>query len=117
MVRAADDFLAEDRLGETKSVSGATDRSNMSTNSKVLENKREAGKWNPYKIKLLQDRLDEKGKSRLAEMLKDIDENLPELMKEKNEYAKMLGGKRNAFEMQSQTSVREPNAYDYGGEA
>lgn len=37
-------------------------------------------------------------------------------MKEKQEYAKMLTGKKNAFEMQSQASVREPNAYDYGGE-
>ena len=104
LVRAADEFLAEDKLGETKSVSGATDRSmrsNASTTSKVLENKREAGKYNPFKIKLLQDRLDEKGKARLAEMLKDIDENLPQLMKEKQEYHKMLAGKKNAFEMQS----------------
>lgn len=79
-MRAADEFLADDRLGETKSVSGATDRSmrsNVSGSSKILENKREASNYNPYKIKLLQDRLDEKGKARLAEMLQEIDENLP----------------------------------------
>ena len=107
LVLAADAFLAEGKIGDTKSVSGTTDRSmrsNASDRSKIIENKRGAGSYNPYKIKLLQDRLDEKGKSRLADMLKEIDETLPELMKEKNEYSKMLAGKKNAFENQSSIS-------------
>jgi hypothetical protein len=37
---------------------------------------------------LLQDRLSDKSKSRLALLLKDIDENMDELMQEKADYAK-----------------------------
>lgn len=43
----------------------------------------------PTRIKLLQDRLDPKGKARLEQLLQEIDDNMDELMKEKSEYHKM----------------------------
>jgi hypothetical protein len=52
----------------------------MSNNSRISKNKQEAGKFDPYKIRLLQDRLDAKEKARLDFMLKEIDENMDELM-------------------------------------
>lgn len=60
----------------------------MSQQDKILKNKIEAGSYNPQKIKLLQDRLDEKGKSRLEALLRDIDDNMDDLLKEKAEYTK-----------------------------
>jgi hypothetical protein len=48
----------------------------------------DAANYDPFKIKLLQDRLDDKAKARLATLLDDIDENMDELMKEKAEYSK-----------------------------
>ena len=62
--------------------------SNASNLSKIQQNKIAAGKHDPFKIKLLQDKLDEKGKARLAQLLKEIDDNIDELMKEKEEYFK-----------------------------
>ena len=62
--------------------------SKMSGMSKIQQNKLEAGKHDPFKIRLLQDRLDEKGKARLAQLLKEIDDNIDELRKEKEEYFK-----------------------------
>ena len=62
--------------------------------SKVRENKANVSKYDPYKIKLLQDRLDEKSKARLATLLQEIDDNLDDLKKEKEEYHKM--GMKNA---------------------
>lgn len=60
----------------------------MSGTSRIQQNKISAAKYDPHRIKLLQDRLDEKSKARLAALLKDIDDNMDELMKEKAEYAK-----------------------------
>ena len=60
----------------------------MSDNSKIRKNIELAGKHDPTKIKLLQDRLDPKSKARLENLLNDIDENMDEIMKEKEEYSK-----------------------------
>ena len=91
MVLAADNFLQNKPTyqGEdTKSLGGSSNMSKMSGMSKIQQNKLEAGKHDPFKIRLLQDRLDEKGKARLAQLLKEIDDNIDELRKEKEEYFK-----------------------------
>lgn len=62
-----------------------------------------AGQHDPTRIKLLQDRLDDKGRARLQSLLDDIDENLDEIMKDKAEYSRsgMQGG---GFDSKSQLS-------------
>lgn len=94
LVLAADGFLAgEQAYGagfDTKSdqSNGKSSKSVMSENSRIRQNKIEAGRHDPYRVKLLQDRLDGKGKARLEQLLNEIDDNMDELMKEKAEYHK-----------------------------
>ena len=94
--------------------------------TKIHQNKIYAGKHDPFKIKLLQDRLDEKGKARLAQLLKEIDDNIDELRKEKEEYFKH-GGKSTSggyMDTKSQMSrvtgvsrvTDSSNAYLYTGQ-
>ena len=52
----------------------------MTDNSIIRRNRLEQGRHDPTKIKLLQDRLDEKGKARLAQLLLEIDENDKEIL-------------------------------------
>lgn len=110
LVLAADNFLSE---GDTQSrKSGKSMRSGISsTTSKIHENKSNASKYDPFKIKLLQDRLSSPEKARLATLLKEIDDNYDALMKEKAEYHRhgmkaVNGGYRGAgaFDAQSQAS-------------
>ena len=84
---AADNFLSE---GDTQSRrSGKSMRSGVSsTTSKILENKGRASQYDPYKIKLLQDRLSSPEKARLSALLQEIDDNYDALMKEKADYHK-----------------------------
>lgn len=56
--------------------------------SKIQQNKLAQARYDPYKIKLLQDKLDPKAKARLASLLSEIDENMEDLLKEKAEYAR-----------------------------
>ena len=93
VVLAADNFLTEkpayigpelDDISENPSnISSMTDKSIINRN-KLMQ-----GKHDPSKIKLLQDRLDPKSKARLEKLLQEIDDNMEELMKEKEEYHKM----------------------------
>ena len=107
---AADNFLSE---GDTQSRrSGKSMRSGVSsTTSKILENKGRASQYDPYKIKLLQDRLSSPEKARLSALLQEIDDNYDALMKEKADYHKQgmkvtKGGYKGAgaFDTQSQAS-------------
>lgn len=91
LVLMADDFLNDKKptyKDDLKSESGKSNFSQMSDNSKIRKNIELAGKHDPTKIKLLQDRLDPKSKARLENLLNDIDENMDEIMKEKEEYSK-----------------------------
>ena len=126
MVLAADNFLQNKPTysgDETKSLGGGSNVSGASNMSKIKENKILAGKHDPFKIKLLQDRLDEKGKARLAQLLKEIDDNIDELMKEKEEYFKQ-GTKAGYMDTKSQMSrvtgvsrvTDSSNAYLYTGQ-
>lgn len=128
MVLAADNFLQNKPTyqGEdTKSVGESSNMSKMSGMSRIQQNKLEAGKHDPFKIKLLQDRLDDKGKARLAQLLKEIDDNIDELKKEKEEYfkhgANAKGGYMdNKSQMSRATGVSRltdsSNAYLYTGQ-
>ena len=84
---AAYNFMSE---GDTQSRrSGKSMRSGVSsTTSKILENKGRASQYDPYKIKLLQDRLSSPEKARLSALLQEIDDNYDALMKEKADYHK-----------------------------
>ena len=87
LVLAADNFLSEgDAMSKKSGRSGRSGAS--STTSKVFENKIQASKHDPYRIKLLQDRLNEQEKRRLEALLKEIDDDMDQLMKEKAEYHK-----------------------------
>lgn len=59
-----------------------------SVSSKIQQNKLSQAKYDPFKIKLLQDKLDPKAKARLETLLQEIDDNMDELLKEKADYAK-----------------------------
>ena len=90
MLAIADDYLKEpDRKGasDTQSINSKT-TTGSKMGSKIRENINSQGKHDPFKIKLLQDRLSDKEKSRLDSLLNDIDENLEDILKEKNEYYK-----------------------------
>lgn len=68
LVLMADDFLNDKKptyKEDLKSESGKSNYSQMSENSKIRKNIELAGKHDPTKIKLLQDRLDPKSKARL----------------------------------------------------
>ena len=90
LVLAADDFLTGNNSFDAQS--GVTDNrssgSKASMSSRVSQNKQNAKNFDPHKIKLLQDRLDDRQKARLEQLLKEVDENMEELMKEKAEYAR-----------------------------
>lgn len=109
LVLAADNFLSEDTQSRR---SGKSMRSGISsTTSKIHDNKANASKFDPFKIKLLQDRLSSPEKARLATLLQEIDENYDALMKEKAEYHRhgmkaAPGGYKGAgaFDVQSQAS-------------
>ena len=104
LVLAADGFLTGQQVYEpgfdakSDQSNGKSVNSSMSENSKIRQNKIEAGRHDPYRVKLLQDRLDAKGKARLEQLLKEIDDNIDELMKEKAEYHKQGAG---AFDTRS----------------
>lgn len=97
-------------MGEPDTASVKSDASKAS--SKIRENRQATKNYNPHKVKLLQDRLDEKGKARLAELLKEIDDDLPRIMKDKEQYYKNAG--KSAFDTESQRS--RVTAYSHAGE-
>ena len=84
----ANNFLYEQKPGvqQSDTYSFYSKQSKMSENSKIKQNIDDVGKYDPYKIRLQQDRLGEKEKARLEALLSEIDDNLDELMKEKAEY-------------------------------
>ena len=75
LVAAADNFLNEGDAFSRRS--GRSGRSGVSsTSSKIFENKLNAAQHDPFRIKLLQDRLNTREKSRLEALLKEIDDNM-----------------------------------------
>lgn len=81
----ADDFLKGDDPSETKSQT-------KTKNGRFIEaNIRSAGSYNAYLKQRNVDRLDPVAKAKLEHMLKDIDDNLDELQREKEQYHKNLG--------------------------
>ena len=64
-------------------VTGMTNKTNKDF---TLLNKERAKDYNPYKKPMICDQLDEQSKNRLDNLMKDIDENLEEIIKEKEEF-------------------------------
>ena len=125
LVLMADNFLSGNEhprpSSEAQSQSGYSTNSKLSDTSKIHQNITTAGKHDPFKIKLLQDRLDDKAKARLATMLTEIDDNLDDLMQEKAEYHKQGMKSTKGFDVRSQMSrqtgasriTEGSNAYSY----
>lgn len=91
LVAMANNFLEEDKRPSFDPLQSEVQSNYSKTStvtSKIKENIENVGKYDPYKIKLMQDRLNPNEKARLNEMLNEIDENLEEIMKEKAEYHK-----------------------------
>lgn len=94
MVAIADDFLkgndsnpfADPFRGDAQSQ--YSKNSKASDKSRIQQNIAGASKYDHLKVKLLQDRLNEKEKARLESLLKEIEDNLDGLMQEKQEYHK-----------------------------
>lgn len=101
LVKVADDFLrgdtplaitqGEDERFENLSQSEAGKSTAKSKGKFIEANIRSAGSYNAYLRQKQVDRLDPVAKAKLERMLKDIDENLDDLQKEKELYQKQLG--------------------------
>jgi len=109
---------------DTKSMGAGSSASNASNLSRVQENIQNVGKHDPYRIKLLQDKLDDRGKARLAKLLEEIDENIDGLMEEKKEYYKhgakstaggFVDGKSHVSRVTGVSKADSNNAYLYTG--
>lgn len=115
MVAIADNFLKgndsfadpirSDAHSSYSKTSKATDK------SRIHSNIAGASKYNPLKIKLLQDRLNDTEKQRLNSLLQEIEDNLDDLMKEKQEYHRqqLKGDTRSTV-----SRLTAENAYSYG---
>jgi hypothetical protein len=86
--------------------------SSASRADKIKFNKENVGKYDPLKVRLLQDRLDDRQKDRLESLLDDIEQNWDEIMKEKAEYAKQ-GMKADTKSQMSRVSDATSNAFVY----
>ena len=101
LVKVADDFLrgetplaitqGEDERFENQSQSEAGKSTAKSKGKFIDANIRSAGSYNAYLRQKQVDRLDPVAKAKLERMLQDIDENLDDLQKEKEQYQKQLG--------------------------
>ena len=81
--------------------------------SKVRQNRDNVGEYDPYKVKLMQDRLNPDEKERLQSLLQDIDDNLDQLMKEKAEYHKAALKSDSKSAMSRITRTTDANAFLY----
>lgn len=68
-----------------------TSKSKYSDKSKVSINKNNVGKYGKMMKQRQVDRLDPESRARLEAMVKEIDENLEDLQREKEEYFKNDG--------------------------
>ena len=80
--------MNEGKKSDSRSQGGVSTSSKNSAISKIQENKLLAANYDPTKIKLLQDKLSDKERERLANLLKEIDDNIDDLKREKEEYFK-----------------------------
>ena len=55
-------------------------------------NRDRAKNYNPYKKPMICEQLDDSSKNRLDNLMKDIDDNIDDIIKEKEEYEKPDGG-------------------------
>ena len=98
-MKIADDFLAilppDSEVDDTQSqggISQATGKSTMSNKSFIQQNKEKAGDFRHWKKSMACERLAPEKRARLDEIMADIDENLDNIVKEKEEYYAQLNG-------------------------
>ena len=86
LVQMADDFLSNKPLAITEGLSTVSEEGNRSTNSAnrnfVSQNKRQTA-FNGLRTKFACDRLDSEQRARLDSMVKEIEDNLDEVVLEK----------------------------------
>lgn len=99
----ADEFLHKPMLSLPAPGEGSSDKlgkSQMSFNSQMTSNtnkdfmalnRERAKNYNPYKKPMICEQLDETSRNRLDNLMKDIDDHLEDIIKEKEEYEKPDG--------------------------
>ena len=103
-------------LGGVTQQTGMTGKSTLSNKSKVSINKHNVGKYGKMLKQRNVDRLDPESRARLEAMVKEIDDNLEELVREKEEYYKLqnVGDSHNPSKVSKLTGA--PNVYAFEGE-
>ena len=103
-------------LGGVTQQTGMTGKSTLSSKSKVSINKHNVGKYGKMLKQRNVDRLDPESRARLEAMVKDIDDNLDDLVREKEEYYKLQtdGASSSPSKVSKVTSA--PNVYAFEGE-
>ena len=120
LVAMANNFLTDDYPKSSGAQSEAGDNQSSfskqsSMTSKIRQNIDNVGAYDPTRIKLLQDRLGDREKARLNEMLSEIDENLEDLMREKEDYHRQALKFKGDFKSQMSrvSKVSSNNAFLY----
>ena len=109
-------------------MSQATGVSSKSKRGKFIDaNIRAAGSYNAYLRQRACDRLDPVARAKLNAMLNEIDNNLDELQKEKNEYFKQMGSNVSTSQAKSNWQSHalsavskfstDPNSFMFEGES
>ena len=126
----ADDFLdnkpmlalmppGSEEEEDTFSVGGVTQQTGMSSKSKLSDrsmvsiNKKNVGKYGNLMKQRQVDRLDPESRARLEVMVKEIDENLEDLQREKDEYMRHDG--QSSSPSKVSRLVSGPNVYAFEG--
>ena len=101
-------------IGNVTQQTGMTSKSRLSDKSKVSINKRNVGKYGALLKQRQVDRLDPESRAKLEAMVKEIDENLEELQREKEEYMRHDGQSSSPSKVSKLGSA--PNVYAFEGE-
>ena len=91
-----------------------TANSKLSDKSMISINRRNVGKYGKMMKQRQVDRLDPESRAKLEAMVKEIDDNLEELQKEKEEYFKHDGQSSSPSKVSRLTGA--PNIYAFEGE-
>lgn len=101
-------------LGGVTQKTGMTSKSKLSDKSMVSINKRNVGRYGGLMKQRQVDRLDPESRARLEAMVKEIDENLEELQREKEDYLRHDGQSSSPSKVSKLVSA--PNVYSFEGE-
>ena len=114
--------IEEDYEDDTQSLGGATNqtgmtgKSTLSSKSKVSINRLNVGKYGKLLGQRQVDRLDPESRARLEAMVKEIDDNLEELVREKEDYYKLQTDGASSSPSKVSRLTSGPNVYVFEGE-